>query len=210
MQLNQVGVVKPPQQLVLLQHQLPLLCLVRGDLGRKHLAGLGVPAQGYHAETTPERWMDAALSHNINHPRALCIVRPRPERVKWGLAYWAWFWYPVLSCTLLLPTEGISSSVIKIRETKHNFIELLQLVVGCLTCWSQTGSYSSCVLLVLIQWPLTPVTQSEWEECGSLYNKHKQLLHHVFKKSIITMTWNHKKTTSNRRQRFSCLQDQSP
>lgn len=47
--------MKPLQQLVLSQHQLSLLCLVWGDLGSKHLAGLNIPAQVYDAETTPDR-----------------------------------------------------------------------------------------------------------------------------------------------------------
>lgn len=45
--------MKPLQQLVLSQHQLPLLGLVRGDLCSKHLAGLDIPTQVYNAETPP-------------------------------------------------------------------------------------------------------------------------------------------------------------
>lgn len=52
-QLHQVGVMKPLQQLVFSQHQKSLLCLVRADLGSKHLAGFSVPAQVYYAETAP-------------------------------------------------------------------------------------------------------------------------------------------------------------
>lgn len=54
-QLHQVGMMKPPQQLVLPQHQQPLLRLVRADFSGKHLAGLRVPAQGDHTETSPEK-----------------------------------------------------------------------------------------------------------------------------------------------------------
>lgn len=54
-QLYQVRVMKPFQQLVLTQHQLSLLWLVRRDLGSEHLAGLHVPTKGYYTEATPER-----------------------------------------------------------------------------------------------------------------------------------------------------------
>lgn len=54
-QLNQVGVVQPPEQLVLLQHQLSLLGLVGSDLSSKYLTGFHIPAQVYDTETTPER-----------------------------------------------------------------------------------------------------------------------------------------------------------
>lgn len=53
MQLHQVGVMKLLQELILPQHQLPLLGLVRGDLGRENLTGLNVPAHGDDAETPP-------------------------------------------------------------------------------------------------------------------------------------------------------------
>lgn len=53
-QLHQVGVMKLLQELIFPQHQLPLLGLVRGDLGSKHLTGLNVPAHGDDAETAPE------------------------------------------------------------------------------------------------------------------------------------------------------------
>lgn len=54
MQLHQVGVMKLLQELIFPQHQLPLLGLVRGDLGSKNLTGLNVPAHGDDAETPPE------------------------------------------------------------------------------------------------------------------------------------------------------------
>lgn len=53
-QLHQVGVMQLLQELIFPQHQLPLLGLVRGDLGRKNLTGLNVPAHGDDAETPPE------------------------------------------------------------------------------------------------------------------------------------------------------------
>lgn len=53
MQPHQVGVMKLLQELIFPQHQLPLLGLVRGDLGSKNLTGLNVPAHGDDAETAP-------------------------------------------------------------------------------------------------------------------------------------------------------------
>lgn len=53
MQLHQVGVVKPLQELIFPQHQLPLLRLAGGDLGNEDLTGLNVPAHGDDAETAP-------------------------------------------------------------------------------------------------------------------------------------------------------------
>lgn len=54
-QLNQVGVVQPPEQLVLPQHQLSLRGLVGSDLSGEYLTGFHIPAQVYDTEATPER-----------------------------------------------------------------------------------------------------------------------------------------------------------
>lgn len=52
-QLHQVAVVEPLQDQVLPQHHLPLLRLVRGDLGRVRLPTLLIPALGDDTKTTP-------------------------------------------------------------------------------------------------------------------------------------------------------------
>lgn len=80
MQLHQVGVMELLQELILPQHQLPLLGLVRGDLGSKNLTGLNVPAHGDDAETTPGGREEGTEEGKCGNTRRSGTRRNRKEK----------------------------------------------------------------------------------------------------------------------------------
>jgi len=73
-QLHQVAVVEPLQDQVLPQHHLPLLRLVRGDLGRVRLPTLLIPALGDDTKTTPGEREGGGRERERERRRALQSV----------------------------------------------------------------------------------------------------------------------------------------